>query len=304
MSFNGRDIISIKDLSKEDILTILKTARKMEKQDHLNLMKGRILATLFYEPSTRTRLSFESAMHRIGGAVLGFSQAKVSSAAKGETIHDTIKMMEAYADVVVMRHPVEGAARRAAESGSIPIINAGDGANQHPTQTLLDLYTMLKVKGSLENLKIGFVGDLKYGRTVHSLAHAASLFKAQMTFISPETLRMPTHQLSELKSAGSSYKEVSRIEGNCKDLDFLYMTRVQRERFPDPVEYEKVKDAYVIDSSYIEHFNKDMKIMHPLPRVNEIAKDLDDTHYAIYFEQARNGIPIRQALLALVTGAI
>lgn len=304
MNFKGRNIISIRDLTKDDILTVLKTAKKMENQSFANLMHGKILATLFYEPSTRTRLSFESAMKRLGGEVLGFANASVSSAAKGETIHDTMKMMEGYADVVVIRHPVEGTARRAGESGNMPVINAGDGANQHPTQTLLDLYTILKAKGTLENLNIGFVGDLKYGRTVHSLAHAMSLFKAKMTFISPEMLKMPKGQLAELKEAGIDFKQVTSVEGNCKELEIMYVTRVQRERFPDPLDYEKVKDAYIIDKTFIDHFSKDLRIMHPLPRVNEIAKEIDDTPYALYFEQAKNGIPVRQALLALVTGVI
>ena len=304
MRFAGRHIISIRDLTREEMLTIIKTARKMEKQEHANMMRGKILATLFYEPSTRTRLSFESAMKRLGGKVIGFATGSVSSAAKGETIHDTIKMVEGYADAVVIRHPIEGAARAAANASTIPVINAGDGANQHPTQTLLDLYTIAKTKGRLEKLRVGFVGDLKYGRTVHSLAYALAMFQTQATFISPESLRMPSDLLMELDDMGMQYREARTLEGNCADLDILYVTRIQKERFPDPLDYEKVKNAYIIDRRYLREFGKQLRIMHPLPRVNEIHPEIDRTPHALYFEQAHNGIPTRQAILALVTGAI
>lgn len=301
MTFKGRDIVSIRDFSKEDLLHILEVAKDMEK-DKPQLLAGKILSTLFFEPSTRTRLSFESAMLRLGGSVIGFSDEQVSSVKKGETIWDTAKMAEQYSDVVVIRTPIEGSARLAAEATVVPVINGGDGANQHPTQTLLDLYTIQKAKGHIERLKVGFLGDLKYGRTVHSLAIALSHWKVDMYFIAPDALQMPDQYLKDLREIGIRCSLTNDLFSVSKDLDVLYVTRIQQERFPDPMEYEKYKHAYRLDRSLLDHIKKDLKIMHPLPRVGEISPDLDDTEHAVYFEQAGNGVTVRKAVLALVLG--
>ncbi len=304
MDFKGRDIISIRDFKKEEILHLLKVAKWMESKPNPDLLKGKILATMFFEPSTRTRLSFESAMNLLGGKVIGFADPHVTSVSKGESLSDSIKIMEGYANVIVMRHPVEGAARVAAEAASIPIINGGDGANQHPTQTFLDLYTILKTKKTLNNLNVGFLGDLKYGRTVHSLAYALSYFNAKMFFISPESLRMPDDLLDELKARGTKYVEETDLLKVSKDLDVLYNTRIQKERFADELEYKKIKGIYRLDRDFLKHIKPDLKILHPLPRVDELSEELDSTPNAVYFEQAKNGVPVRQALLALVLGAV
>jgi aspartate carbamoyltransferase catalytic subunit len=304
MNFKGRDIISIRDFEKKEMLYVLKIAKRIERNPKANLLKGKVMASLFFEPSTRTRLSFESAMNQMGGKVIGFAEAGATSLKKGESLWDTIKMVERYADVIVMRHPIEGSARLASEASRVPVINAGDGANQHPTQTLLDLYTILKAKGTLENLNVGFLGDLKYGRTVHSLAIALSHFNAKMFFISPEALRMPPSYLEEIESRGIKYKEGENLLEFARNLDILYATRIQQERFPDPMEYKKYAGIYRLDKSLLKHVKEDLKIMHPLPRVNEISPELDDTNHALYFEQAANGIPVRQALLSLVLGRI
>ncbi|MAE42477.1 aspartate carbamoyltransferase [Candidatus Woesearchaeota archaeon] len=301
MDFKNKDVISINDFSKEDLLHILKVARTMEGRRD-TLLKGKILATLFFEPSTRTRLSFASAMEGLGGKVLGFDSAAASSFEKGETIWDTAKMVEKYCDVIVLRNPIEGSARLVAEASSKPVINAGDGANQHPTQTLLDLYTIEKVKHKLDNLHIGILGDLKYGRTVHSLTTALSHFKPVLYFIAPPALQMPQTYLDELEKKGIKFIIESNLMKVSKKLDILYVTRIQKERFPDPIEYEKYKGFYKLDTSLLSHIKKDLKIMHPLPRVDEIDRSLDETEHAVYFEQAANGIPIRKALLALVLG--
>ena len=304
MNFKNRDIISIHDFSKDELLSILKTARSMEKNPNPNLLKGKILATLFFEPSTRTRLSFISAMEQLGGEVIGFATSNITSIKKGETLWDTMKMVEAYSDAAVIRHPMEGSARLAAESSSKPVINAGDGANQHPTQTLLDIYTIQKVKGKLDNLHIGMLGDLKYGRTVHSLVTALSHFKPTFYFIAPQALQMPQTYLDGLKEKKIKFYLESNLMKVSKKLDILYATRIQKERFADPIEYEKYKGIYKLDTSLLGNIKKDLKIMHPLPRVDEIDKSLDETEHAIYFEQAANGIPVRKALLALVLGKI
>lgn len=303
MNFKNRDIISIYDFSKHELLHILEAAKGMEKK-RSKLLDGKILGTLFFEPSTRTRLSFTSAMEQLGGQVLGFATPAVSSVKKGETVWDTVKMVEQYTDVIVIRHKIEGAARLAAEAVSIPIINAGDGANQHPTQTMVDLYTIKKAKGKLENLHIGIIGDLKYGRTVHSLAVAMSHFNSTFYFIAPDALKMPKKYLDELKEKKISFYETSDLLKYSKKLDILYVTRIQQERFPDPLEYEKYKGVYKLNTKLLPHIKKDLKIMHPLPRVDEIDKSLDETSHAIYFEQAANGIPVRKALLALVLGKV
>jgi len=304
MNFKNRDIISVRDFSKQQLLYVLKIAKKMESKSYANLLKDKVMASLFFEPSTRTRLSFETAMNQLGGRVIGFDRASVSSVKKGETLWDTIKMAEQYADVIVQRHPIEGAARLAAEAASVPVINAGDGANQHPTQMLLDLYTIQKTKGKLTNLNIGFLGDLKYGRTVHSLAVALSHFNAKFFFISPTALKMPDSYLEELKQKKLKYVEVQDLFKVSKKLDVLYVTRIQQERFPDPLEYEKYKHAYKLDKSLLKHIKPGLKIMHPLPRVGEISPELDNTPHAVYFQQAGNGVPVRKALLALVLGKV
>ncbi|HII16349.1 TPA: aspartate carbamoyltransferase [Candidatus Woesearchaeota archaeon] len=303
MDFENRDILSINDFSKEEILYVLEVAKRFEKPNY-DLLKNKILATLFFEPSTRTRLSFTAAMQQLGGQVLGFATPTVSSVKKGETIWDTVKMVEQYADAIVMRHKLEGAARLASEASQKPILNAGDGTNQHPTQTLLDLYTILKEKGTLDGLSVGMLGDLKYGRTVHSLATALSHFKTSLFFIAPDALKMPREQLDTLAEKGIPCKEVTDIMEVAKELDILYVTRIQQERFADPLEYEKYKGVYQLDKSLLEHIKKDLKIMHPLPRVDEIHPELDDTPHAIYFRQAGNGLIVRKALLALVLGKV
>ncbi len=302
MNFKGRDIISIRDLSKKEVLHILDVAKKMEQKPNPDLLKGKIMASLFFEPSTRTRLSFAAAMEQLGGQVLGFSSSGTSSIKKGESLFDTIKMVEQYADVIVQRHPGEGAARLSAEASKVPVINAGDGANQHPTQTLLDLYTIMKEKGKLDNLTIGFCGDLKYGRTVHSLAVALMNFNVKMFFIAPASLQMPPEYLEELEAAKIKYTQVKDLDKALPHLDILYMTRIQKERFPDPLEYEKVKGVYQIGLEIVDKSKKDLKILHPLPRVGEIKPELDETRNAVYFQQAGNGVYVRKALLALVTG--
>jgi len=303
MTFKGRDIVSIRDFTKEDLLHVLKVSKEME-EDKPQLLASKILATLFFEPSTRTRLSFESAMCRLGGKIIGFSDEKVSSVKKGETIWDTAKMAERYSDVIVIRSPIEGSARLAAEATSVPVINGGDGANQHPTQTLLDLYTIQKAKKNIDGLKIGFLGDLKYGRTVHSLAIALSHWKVDLYFIAPDALQMPDHYLKDLQEVGIKCYQTDDVFVVSKNLDILYVTRIQQERFPDPMEYEKYKNAYRLDQSLLSHIKDDMKIMHPLPRVGEISPELDETKHAIYFEQAGNGVTVRKALLALVLGKV
>ncbi len=295
-----KDMISVRDLSKEDLDYLLGLAFRLESGKKGSLLKGRVLAALFYEPSTRTRLSFESAMLRLGGRVTGFSDPKGSSAAKGETLYDTIRTVESYSDIIVIRHPVEGSARLAAESTRLPVINAGDGANQHPTQTLLDLYTIMKAKGRIDGLSVSMVGDLKYGRTVHSLAIALNHYKVALKFIAPEPLRMPADLLEELDV---KYTESDRIE-DALDSDIIYMTRIQKERFFDPAEYEKVRGVYVLGRSLVARARKGARLMHPLPRVDEIGKDVDATEHALYFEQAKNGIVVRQALLAHLLGVL
>ena len=303
MNFKNRDIISIHDFSKEELLFILKTAKSMDKPNP-NLLKDKVLATLFFEPSTRTRLSFISAMEQLGGKVTGFATSALTSIKKGETLWDTIKMVEAYADIIAIRHPLEGSARLAAEASSKPVINAGDGANQHPTQTMLDLYTIQKVKGKLDGLHIGILGDLKYGRTVHSLVVALSHFNPKFYFIAPQALQMPKTYLDELKEKKIKFYITSNLLKVSKKLDVLYVTRIQKERFLDPIEYEKYKGVYKLDVSLLPNIKKDLKIMHPLPRVGEIDPSLDNTDHAVYFQQAANGIPVRKALLALVLGKI
>jgi aspartate carbamoyltransferase catalytic subunit len=305
LEFEGRDIISIKDFSKDEINHVFKVARTMEPlaEKGSEMLRGKILATLFFEASTRTRLSFESAMHKLGGATIGFAEAEIASVKKGENLADTIRTVDNYADVIALRHPLEGAARLAAEFSKVPIINGGSGAEEHPTQALLDLYTMVKEKGGIEGLKVALVGDLRYGRTVHSLAYALSLYKIELYLVSPETLRMRREVLQTIKER-IPVTEKTSLEKIVPIVDILYVTRIQKERFPDPVEYAKVKGSYRIDLETLKEAKKDLTILHPLPRVDEIATEVDSTPYARYFQQVRNGIVVRMALLALILGAV
>ncbi len=297
-------VISIRDFDREQILQVLSVARQMEDADHYGLLAGKVLGTMFLEPSTRTRLSFASAMLKLGGQVLDFGDPEQSSFKKGESLSDAIRIVAGYCDVIALRHPWEGAARLAAEISGLPVINAGDGANQHPTQTFLDLYTIQKVRGRIDGLTVGFVGDLKYGRTVHSLATALSRFDCRQVFVSPPTLAVPSDLLRELNAAGVRCEESEDLPGLLPTFDILYCTRIQQERFADSMEYERVKGAYRIGRALLERcgVKDELRIMHPLPRVDELSPDLDETPYAVYFEQARNGVPVRQALLAMVLG--
>ena len=297
-----RSLVSIDDFSTEEILKILHLTAEFEKEPIQKLLEGKVIATLFFEPSTRTRLSFESAISRLGGKIVGFSDASSTSVSKGETLNDTIRTVSNYCDLIVMRHPIEGSARFASEISSVPIINAGDGANQHPSQTLLDLYSIKKTQGRLEDLNIFLVGDLKYGRTVHSLMMAMSHWNATFNFISPEELKMPEEYKIYLDNAGLKYYEHTDFTDIISKADIIYMTRVQRERFSDPIEYEKVKNVYVLRNSMLKNTKASMRILHPLPRVNEIHTDVDANPKAYYFEQALNGVYTRQAILCSLLG--
>jgi len=294
-----KDLISITDYSKEDYLRILELAADFEKNPNQKLLEGKVVASLFFEPSTRTRLSFETAINRLGGRIIGFSDAGSSSVSKGETLHDTTRMVSNYVDLIVMRHPLEGSSRYAAEVADVPVINAGDGANQHPTQTLLDMYSILKTQGTLDNINIFMIGDLKYGRTVHSLLMAMSEFENPIfNFIAPDELAMPEEYKLFLKEKGIRYFEHTEINENINHADIIYMTRVQKERFMDPIEYEKVKNVYILRNNMLGNTKPNMRILHPLPRVNEIHPDVDSNEKAYYFEQARNGVYTRQAIIA------
>lgn len=301
-----KDLISIDDLDLEDVLAYLDLAAKVEAipdGDKCGLLAGKLLATLFFEPSTRTRLSFESAMARLGGRVIGFSETATSSTAKGETFSDTIRTVEQYADIIAVRHPREGTARLAAEIAAVPIINGGDGANQHPTQTLLDLYTLRKFFGKIAGLKIALVGDLKYSRTIHSLCRALLLFDGvQIALVSPESLRLPAYLMKAAAGTTTTFRETESLPDALREADVVYMTRIQKERFPDVVDYEKVKNAYVLDAKMLEDAPEHLKVLHPLPRVNEISPDVDATPHAGYFQQARNGVIMRQAIFLDLLG--
>lgn len=307
MSLKNRHVISVKDFSREEIDYILDTAEKLEPvakgEKRLRLLDGKIIALLFFEPSTRTRLSFEAAVHRLGGQVLHLGSVEASSVMKGENLADTMRVISNYADIIVLRHPLDGSARMATEFASVPIINGGDGSVNHPTQTFLDLFTIRR-ESHLEGLKIAMAGDLKYGRTVHSLCHALSLYGAEMTFVSPPELRMPSEIVRDLQKNGISVKETDSLEEIIGDVEVLYMTRVQKERFLDPEEYEKVKNKLKITGDLLSTADPSLKILHPLPRVDEIFPEVDSTPHASYFKQAFYGIPIRMALLALATGVI
>ncbi len=298
----NRSLVSIDDLNTEEILKILDNAVEFEKNPVSKLLEGRVIATLFFEPSTRTRLSFESAINKLGGKIVGFTDASATSVSKGETLYDTIRMVSSYSDLIVMRHPIEGSARFASEISSVPVINAGDGANQHPTQTLLDLYSIRKTQGTLDNLNVFMVGDLKYGRTVHSLMMAMSRWNTTFNFISPEELKMPEEFKLYLDNLGLKYYEHLDFTDIISRADIIYMTRVQRERFSDPIEYEKVKNVYVLKNAMLANTKPNMRILHPLPRVNEIHTDVDSNPKAYYFEQALNGVFTRQAILCSLLG--
>ena len=285
-----KSLISIQDFSKEEILHILDMAALFEKDRERSFLSGKVVACLFFEPSTRTRLSFEAAINRLGARVIGFPDNRNTSQTKGETLEDTIKIVSNYVDMIVMRHPMAGAADIAASVASVPVVNAGDGANQHPSQTLLDLYSIRKTQGRLDGLDINMVGDLKYGRAVHSLVDALRHFSPKFTFTAPEELEMPKKYIEMLDRDGIPYRQVSRIEDGLNECDILYMTRVQQERFPDLAEYEKVKDVYRLTASMLGSVRPGMRIMHPLPRVGEIAEDVDSTPYAYYFQQAGGGM--------------
>lgn len=297
------NFVTIADLSKEKILYMIKLAQEFEKHPNREILKGKVVATLFFEPSTRTRLSFETAANRLGARVIGFSDAKVTSATKGETLKDTILMVSNYADAIVMRHYIEGAAQYASEVAPIPIINAGDGAHQHPSQCMLDLYSIYKTQGTLENLNICLVGDLKYGRTVHSLIMAMRHFNPTFHFIAPKELAMPNEYKIYCKEHNIKYVEHTAFnERIINEADILYMTRVQKERFSDLMEYEKVKNVYILKNDMLNNARDNMKILHPLPRVNEIEYEVDTNPHAYYIQQAQNGLYAREAIICDVLG--
>jgi aspartate carbamoyltransferase catalytic subunit len=300
----NKSLVSIDDYTKEEQVRILDLAEGFEKKPVQNILEGYVVATLFFEPSTRTRLSFESAASRLGAQVIGFSEAGSSSVSKGESLNDTILTVSNYADIIVMSHPREGSARFASEVSPVPVINAGDGANQHPTQTLLDMYSIRKTQGRLDNLQIAFVGDLKYGRTVHSLTFALCNFNATFHLVSPEELKLPSYVKRRIKENQLDYFQYTDMSEVIPQVDILYMTRIQKERFSDPIEYEKVRNAYILRNEMLQGAKKNMRVLHPLPRVNEIEMDVDINPMAYYFHQAQNGVYVRQALLASILGVV
>lgn len=296
---SNKSLISITDFTKDEYLKIMRLAEDFEANPNQDLLHGKVIATLFFEPSTRTRLSFETAINRLGGKIIGFSDSSSSSVSKGETLHDTIRMVSNYADMIIMRHPMEGSARYASEVSSVPVINAGDGANQHPSQTLLDMYSIIKTQGSLDNINLFLVGDLKYGRTVHSLLMAMLQFENPIfNFIAPPELAMPNEYKIYLTSKGIRYFEHLEFTDIINAADIIYMTRVQKERFIDPVEYEKVKNIYILRNEMLKNTKENMKILHPLPRINEIHTDVDSNPKAYYFTQAKNGVFTRMAIIS------
>ena len=295
----AKSLISITDFTKEEYLKIMHLAEDFEANPKQKLLQGKVIATLFFEPSTRTRLSFETAINRLGGKIIGFSDSSSSSVSKGETLHDTIRMVSNYADMIIMRHPLEGSARYASEISNVPVINAGDGANQHPSQTLLDMYSILKTQGRLDNINLFLVGDLKYGRTVHSLIMALLQFENPIfNFIAPPELALPNEYKIHLTGKGIRYFEHTEFTDIINAADIIYMTRVQKERFIDPVEYEKVKNIYILRNEMLVNTKETMKILHPLPRINEIHTDVDSNPKAYYFTQAKNGVFTRMAIIA------
>ncbi len=295
---NAKSLVSIGDYSRDDILSLLASAADFERNPNRMTLAGKVVATLFFEPSTRTRLSFEAAACRLGARVIGFSDAATSSSAKGESLHDTVQIVAGYADVIIIRHYLEGAARYAAEVSSVPVINAGDGSNQHPTQTLLDLYAILQTQRRLEGLNICLAGDLKYGRTVHSLIQALSHFQPTFTFVSARELALPDEYKSFCRRHDIPYKELTELADALHDADILYMTRVQRERFADPMEYERVKHSCTLTRAMLAATKDNLRVLHPLPRVGEIAEEVDNDPKAYYFQQARGGLFVRQAIIS------
>ncbi|RLD68130.1 MAG: aspartate carbamoyltransferase [Bacteroidetes bacterium] len=300
----NKSLVSIEDYGKEGILKILELAKYFENNPNQKILDGKVIASLFFEPSTRTRLSFESAINKLGGRIIGFTDASSSSVSKGESLKDTIKTVSKYSDLIVMRHPLEGSAKFASEVSDVPIINAGDGANQHPTQTLLDMYSISKTQEKLEDLNIFLVGDLKYGRTVHSLIMAMSHFNPVFNFISHPKLKIPQEYKLFLDNLGIKYYEHTEFTDIISKADIIYMTRVQRERFSDPMEYEKTKNVYVLNNAMLENTKENLRILHPLPRVNEISEDVDENSKAYYFTQALNGVYTRQAIISSTLGLI
>ncbi|MGM0530152.1 MAG: aspartate carbamoyltransferase [Bacteroidota bacterium] len=298
----NKSLISINDYSKDQIVRTLDLAEDFEENPNQKLLEGKVIATLFFEPSTRTRLSFESAISRLGGQVIGFASKESSSVQKGESLKDTIKTVSNYCDLIVMRHSLEGSARYASEVASVPVINAGDGANQHPTQTMLDLYSIRKTQNTLENLNLFLVGDLKYGRTVHSLLMAMSHFNTTFNFVSPEELRIPEEYKMFLKEHKLKYNEHIDFSDIISEADIIYMTRIQRERFSDPMEYEKTKNSYMLRKDMLEGTKDNLKILHPLPRINEINEDVDESKQSYYFTQALNGVFTRMAIMSSILG--
>ena len=301
-TLKGRNLISITDFSKEEYIEVLDIAEGFEQNPKQKILSDKVVATLFFEPSTRTRLSFESAANQLGARIIGFSDPGGTSVQKGESLHDTIVMVASYADLIVMRNPKEGSSRYASEVSAVPVINAGDGANQHPTQCMLDLYSIRKTQGTLENLNIALVGDLKYGRTVHSLVQAMCNFNATFHLVSPQELKLPSSVKKSIKDANLKYYQYTDIRDIVPVADIIYMTRVQRERFPDPLEYERVKDSCILNAAMLKGCKPNMRVLHPLPRVNEIEYSIDDDPHAYYFQQARNGLFARQALICDALG--
>lgn len=298
----NKHLVSITDFSKEEIFRILDLAEGFEENPNQNLLNNKVIATLFFEPSTRTRLSFESAISRLGGKYIGFTDAASSSVKKGESLKDTIMTVANYSDMIIMRNPIEGSARWASEVSDVPVVNAGDGANQHPTQTLLDLYSIRKTQGTLDNLNICFVGDLKYGRTVHSLLQAMAMFNTTYNFVSPDELKIPNEYKLYLDKKDLKYYEHKELDEVLKHADIVYMTRIQKERFSDPIEYERTKNSYVLKNNMLENTKENMKVLHPLPRVNEIHTNVDENEKAYYFTQALNGVYTRQAIITHILG--
>lgn len=302
MSWRGRDVISMRDFNRGDLEALFEKAREMERyaKSGLDTLRGKVMAVAFFEPSTRTRLSFETAMKRLGGEVIGFSSAEGTSVEKGETFSDTIRMLDAYADVIVVRHKLEGAAKLAAEIAQAPVINAGDGSFNHPTQAMLDLYTIWREKGRIDGLRIGIMGDLKYARTVNSLLEGLSLFDVDVALISPEFLRPRQETLDYVQSRGLRWKAYTKLEDVIGELDVLYVVRIQKERFLDPLEFERVKGSYRLTAEALKGAKEDLIVLHPLPRVDELDPSVDRTRHAAYFKQAAYGVPLRMALLSLV----
>lgn len=298
----NKSLISINDYTPDEYNRLIELAEYFEHNESEKLLENYVIASLFFEPSTRTRLSFESAISRLGGKIVGFTESKSSSVSKGESFADTIKTVDQYSDIIIMRHPVEGSARYASEVADVPIVNAGDGANQHPTQCMLDLYSIKKTQGKLDDLNVFLVGDLKYGRTVHSLLMAMSHFNPTFNFISPPSLKLPEEYKLYLENKGINYYEHDEFTDIISKADIMYVTRVQKERFSDPMEYERVKNAYVLNREMLKNTKENLKILHPLPRVNEIHPDVDKDPRAYYFEQAKNGVYTRMAILTSILG--